>query len=56
MLDSKPLHHRQNKTGLSAQEATQPIALPFRVYLRICREKKEFDTCRELPIIIFFLS
>lgn len=41
MLDSKPLHHRQNKTGLSAQEATQPIALPFRVYLRIHQAEKK---------------
>lgn len=44
MLDSKPLHQRQNKTGLSAQEVTQPIALPLRVYLRICQAEKKINS------------
>jgi len=59
MLDSKPLHKEQNETGLGVYEATQPIALPFRLYLRICQAKKKhnklFYTSRSLPIT-FFLS
>lgn len=43
MLDTKPLHKKQNKTGLSVYEATQPIALPFGLYLRICQAKKKIN-------------
>lgn len=51
MLDSKPLHQKQNKTAPSVYEATQPIALPLRLYLRICQAKKKINCFTHIEVV-----